>query len=303
MGGLSQLGVRAANAVLFVLCAFLTAGVVNDVAGDLLAPSRTVAAPPAPRTPLVRRAWSDRAPILDRNLFGAQLAGEAPPEPEPEEKLEQTRLPLRLLGTAAAGDPELSSAAIEDKGSKKHEVVRVGDRLEKHKQVRVVGIERRRVILENRGRREELALDEETTLSTTPRRTAARRTPPRTRTRPESRMSDRLKALRERAEANTPEETRSAASLFSEARILPKYEDGEMVGITLSAIKSGSMYERFGFKDGDVITELNGITIDNPSASARLLSELSQADSFEFTVNGEKRVIPSDQVDEVLDQL
>jgi general secretion pathway protein C len=300
MGGLGQLGIRFANIALFVTCTYLTAGVVNDVGGEWLAPAPAAAAAPPPDFSASRAQWTERQPILDRNLFGAQLAGEDVPEPEPDEKLEETRLPLRLLGTAAADRAELSTAAIEDKGSKEHQVVRIGDRLEKHPNVEIVSIERKRVVLQNGARREELVLDEDAPPSPPTRRTARRaRTQ---RQRQPTRISDRLQKLRERAEA-AAESPRSAATLFSDARILPKYENGEMIGIQLSAIKSGSMYERFGFQDGDVITELNGIEINNPASSAKLLSELTQAESFEFTVNGQKKSIPADEVADILDQL
>jgi general secretion pathway protein C len=301
MSGLGQLGIRLANVALFVTCTYLPAGIVNEAGGEWLAPAPAAAAPPPAAVASSRATWQDRQPILDRNLFGAKLAGEDLPEPEPSENLEETRLPLRLLGTAAADNPEVSTAAIEDKGSKEHQVVRVGDHLEKHPRVEIVSIERKRVVLQNGGKREELLLDEEQLASAPTRRTVARRSS-RRRERPRTRISDRLQQLRERAE-QAAESPRSAATLFSDARILPKYEDGEMVGIQLSAIKSGSMYEKFGFQDGDVITELNGIEINNPASSAKLLSELTQAEAFEFTVNGEKRSIPADQVADILDQL
>lgn len=300
MGGLGQLGIRVANIALFVTCTYLTAGIINDVGGAWLAPAPAAAAAPPPTSAPDRSDWADRQPILDRNLFGAKLAGEDLPEAPVEEDLEETRLPLRLLGTAAADDPKVSTAAIEDKGSREHQVVRIGDRLEKHPSVEIVSIERKRVVLQNGARREELLLDEDAPPSPPARRVARRA---RTRQdRPSSRISDRLQKLRERAE-QAAESPRSAATLFSDARILPKYENGEMVGIQLSAIKSGSMYERFGFQDGDVITELNGIEINNPAASAKLLSELTQAESFEFTVNGQKKSIPADEVADILDQL
>ncbi|MGH0034835.1 MAG: type II secretion system protein GspC [Myxococcota bacterium] len=300
MGGLGQLGIRLANIGLFVACAYVTSGIVNEVGGEWLAPPVAAAAAPPPAARSSRAQWQDRQPILDRNLFGAQLAGEDLPEPEPDEDLQETRLPLRLLGTAAADDPALSTAAIEDKGSQEHQVVRVGDRLEKHPRVEIASIERKRVVLLNGAKREELVLDEDAPPSRPTRRTARRATS--RRERPKTRISDRLQQLRERAE-RAAESPRSAATLFSDARILPKYESGEMVGIQLSAIKSGSMYEKFGFKDGDVITELNGIEINNPASSAKLLSELTQAEEFEFTVNGQKKTIPADQVADILDQL
>ncbi len=303
MGGLGQLGIRVANTALFVTCAYLTAGIATDLGGQWLSPqTAAAAAPPPAATRIDRREWRDRQPILDRNLFGAKLAGEDVPEPEPDEPAVKTRLPLRLLGTAAADDPAFSTAAIEDKGTQKHEIVRIGDRLEKHPKAEVVGIERRRVVLRNGGQLEELLLDEDKASGVSRRPATKNRRAARNRNRSSSRISDRLARLRERAE-EADESPRSTSTLFSDARILPKYENGSMVGIQLSAIKSGSMYERFGFQDGDVITELNGIEIDNPAASAKLLSELTQASEFEFTVNGEKRTIPADEVAEILDQL
>ena len=84
------------------------------------------------------------------------------------------------------------------------------------------------------------------------------------------------------------EETiRNPAQLFSQARILPKYEDGEMVGVQVSAIQAGSLFEEIGVKDGDVITELNGIKINSPEESFKLLQEVTQAGKFTFTVEGE----------------
>ena len=73
-------------------------------------------------------------------------------------------------------------------------------------------------------------------------------------------------------------------NLFSEARILPKYEDGSMVGLQINAIKAGSLFEEIGIESGDVITKLNGITIDNPQESAKVLSEFSEADSFNVEI-------------------
>jgi hypothetical protein len=77
----------------------------------------------------------------------------------PEEDLEATKLPLKLLGTATHSDPSLAWAAVQDLKNRNHLVVRVEDRL--LEQARVVRIERGRIVLENKGRREELALEED----------------------------------------------------------------------------------------------------------------------------------------------
>ena len=76
---------------------------------------------------------------------------------------------------------------------------------------------------------------------------------------------------------------RNPANLFSQARILPKYEGGNMVGLQVNAVKAGSLLEEIGIESGDVITSLNGVVIEDPQDSARVLAEL--ADAAEFTVD------------------
>ena len=58
----------------------------------LCAPVRKLSCEPAVHAP---RHWDDRKPILDRNLYGAQIfALDLKPEPEPQEDLEETKLPM-----------------------------------------------------------------------------------------------------------------------------------------------------------------------------------------------------------------
>ena len=55
----------------------------------------------------------------------------------------------------------------------------------------------------------------------------------------------------------------------------------------VSAIKPGSLFEEIGIKNGDVITELNGIAIDSPEESAKILRELSEAQELTVTIRGD----------------
>ncbi|HIC68617.1 MAG TPA: hypothetical protein EYO90_03700, partial [Candidatus Latescibacteria bacterium] len=90
--------------------------------------------------------------------------------------VEETKLPLILLATIAAIETDLSRAAIHDQRTRVDEVVRPGDTLENHPNVTVDRIERGRVVLLNRGRREELTLaDAEAVLATAPRIKGAQR--------------------------------------------------------------------------------------------------------------------------------
>jgi len=292
---MGQVGIRLANVAIFVLTCSLVANVVNQVAGAMLIPDRpdTLATREAPAARA--RPWEERQAILDRNLFDAQVASiELPPEPEPEEQLQETRLPLKLLGTIASHDPVAASAAIEDEKTRKHEVVKVGDALSTHSGVTVLRIERGRVVLQNGARREELTLDEDITFAAAP---VSRVTPKRRAANRRSRAA-RAPSVRNRLESLAEEGgDRSPAAIFSQARILPKYENGEMVGIQLSKIEADSFYERVGLQDGDVVKELNGIQINSPSASKELLEAFARAEELKATVigpDGTERQISAD---------
>jgi len=303
----------AINAVLFVFCCYLLANAANEVFAALLTPSLE-AATAAPKPPAVaRQSFRDRQAILDRNLFNASLlAPPKAPEPEPElEDLAETTLPLRLLGTAAAQPAEFSWAAVEDETDRRTVVVRIDDELHNAK---VERIERRRIVLREGGALRELTLDEEesgpqmgriqnralqarSNLAARRNRTAAARrgqppTPPPTPpVEPEPDSESQSESVRQVGE-NEYEVDRNEAqdlmrnptNLFSQARILPKYADGEMVGLQVNGIKSGSLFEEIGLESGDVITRLNGITINDPTESAKVLSEFSEADSFTVDV-------------------
>ena len=261
------------NLALLGLACFLAAQSVNAVLGAWLAsPPAPAAGAPADAAAPGARPWSEREVILTRNLFNASLLSpEAPVGPEAE-VLEATKLPLNLLGTVAAAPPERSWAAVEDRESQQTLVVRVHDRIKGAAEV--MRIERRRLILSEGGALRELALEEPEALAVAPgpaaTRGAAAPAPP-----PPAPPA-----------APAAEGARSPAQLFSQARILPKYEAGQMVGVQVSAIKPGSLFEEMGLEDGEVITELNGIRIDSPEQSAKILLELSRASSFTLQVEG-----------------
>ncbi len=90
-----------ANSVLFVLCCYLVADAANEVFAALLTPTAENVARGSAPTARAPRSWADREIILKRNLFNASLLAPALDDEEPIEDLEATRLPLRLLGTAA----------------------------------------------------------------------------------------------------------------------------------------------------------------------------------------------------------
>lgn len=291
VGGMARIIVWIANLTLGVVCCYLLAAILLQLIDAALAP----APPPlaaGPAAPVRRiREPQDRQVILSRNLFNASvlLPPSAAPVPE-DEDLEATKLPLKLLGTAAAGDPGQSWAAVEDLETRKHSVVRPQDQL--RGQATVLRVERRRIVLQNGSRREELALDDaeaprgrplvRAATVPTPATAAAPRTDPGAAARVRRLAENRFQVARSDVETAA----RNPAALFSQARIMPRYEAGQMTGVQLNAIKPGSLFEQIGIQSGDTITRFNGIQINSPEESAQLMRELSDAKQFNVVVQG-----------------
>ena len=216
--------------------------------GSALGGAPAKRAAPTETAPAAAPSWDDRQVILGRNLFNASLLAPAGGA-EIEEDLEATRLPLTLLGTVSALEPENAWAAIEERDTHVTRIVKVNDELRPG----VDGAADRAAA--GRPDRERI-----------PARARARRgrghawhRPDRRRgrpaqVRPAPRADSRGATPRPGGRpagapgspTSDPDNLRNPATLFSQARILPKYEDGQMVGVQVNAIKPGSLFERSG---------------------------------------------------------
>lgn len=266
--------IMAVNAALFGGSCFVVASLITQIGAETLEPVPTDTAAARIERP-ANEASAAPGTILDRNLFGAQLAGESQTALASDEPVAATKLPLKLLGTAAASDERRSRAAIQDEKTQKHLVVGVGDPIEGHAKVSVRAIERTRVILDNAGRPEELLLREGEPLPVKAamvrrgaRRTAA--TPPN-----DAALNQRLQTL------NGPG-GQGISQILSSARIVPQYSDGQMQGMRVDSIKADSVFQKVGLQNGDIITEVNGIVIDRVEATSAIFDEFATAEAIDI---------------------
>jgi general secretion pathway protein C len=266
-----------ANGVLFAVGCFLAADTANQILVAALLPSSpTTVAPSVAQPPPRPRTWAERQIILTRNLFHSSTEASAGVAAV-EENIEASRLPVTLLGTFASSDPALSRATLQDREKNDTLVVGVGDQIKNT--ALVTRIERRRVVLMENGAPRELTIEEPTQGPGSIQRASAPRAPTRS-ARPARRAA--VSVPREQVQ----EAVRNPADLLSQARILPKYEEGQMVGLQVNGIKPGSVLEEVGLEDGDVITQVNGIAITSPEESARVLQELATGESPVVVVDG-----------------
>lgn len=310
-------GALAVRAVLGAACAYV---VVSSLTGLISVPDRAPepGAPAVPPPLPVLRAGvglERYAVIVERNLFRTIGGMDAPIAP-PEERLPETRLPLRLRGTAVSDRAERSLAVVEDSRAGEALLVRVGERIAG---ARVERIERDRVILRYRGLLELITLPESASSGAGGSAEVALRTRMVITDDPaeEARAAERVRRLRPRPRAAVrdlgrgpaetdddaidsppaspaPEPEDRLVELSQQARFLPEFGDaGELRGIVVTDIREGSTLERIGLRDGDVVLAIGDNRIENHEEVVPALRSLDLASdiAIEIERGGEPQTI------------
>ena len=83
--------------------------------------------------------------------------------------------------------------------------------------------------------------------------------------------------------ASAAAELKSAgvARLLKLVKIAPVIEDGEPAGWKVFAIRRGTVLAALGFRDGDVIDQVNGLSVRDPAAVMAAYSKLAAARRLE----------------------
>lgn len=227
---------------------------------------------------------SDSALLIDMEqvrswqLFGsaqsapAETEVEAPETPlsTAESNAKQTRLQIKLQGVIQTNDERGGRAIISYQGKQKQYAV--GDELPVSNQVVLRRLLPDRVLIANRGKIEALYLFEKNANpSAVAQNTRAARPKP--------------VARAQRARIGTDFRQRllsNPASLMELVRISEARENGEIVGYKVRPGKDKSRFESMGFKNNDVVTAINGITLDNPSSALQVFQMMRTAKEASF---------------------
>jgi general secretion pathway protein C len=211
--------------------------------------------------------------IAQRNLFGTQDTVPAPPPSRAVdlENLEQTRLQLKLWGTVT-GSPEQDYAVIEESGKREQNLYRVGDTVQ---DATVKMILREKVVLNVSGKDEVLELEKAAGRAAGPRPAAINRSnlpaPPTNR----PVRTQRITLRRGQVE----EAMQDVTQLMSQVNIRPHFYRGQPDGLMLSRIRPNSLFMRMGLRNGDIITGVNGRTIESVDDAMTFYNSLKSSEN------------------------
>jgi general secretion pathway protein C len=210
--------------------------------------------------------------VSERNLFGTttkavtekQTAAAAAAAPD-------VALVIDLRGTVAGG-PKYGFAVIEEKGTKKQRLVKAGDLVAGAKVIRV----RRNAIdllVNDQERTLKMAETKEGPIVPSQGALPPPGPPP---------AAPRGTTVISRSEVDAG--LQDMGSLLRQAQIRPYFEAGVPNGFLISNIRPGSLYQKMGAVDGDIIQEVNGRPIRTADDVMSLLNTIKAGSTMSMTI-------------------
>jgi len=216
--------------------------------------------------------------IIDSHLFGAAGADSAPVVTDETDDAPDTRLNLKLRATVSAEDQLIAHAIIAD-GSGTENVYFVRDSIPGGATLHRVHPDR--VILNRGGVLEALRLPKEFEGKSTPntRRSTANRT-----ARPAGRSGVQTMI------------SENAASFTEIIRPQPFMPNGQLKGYRVFPGRNRQQFIALGLRPGDLVTEINGVALNNPAQGMEIFRTLSESSQVTVTLerNGQSQTISLD---------
>jgi len=258
----------ALNLLLLATIAFFGARVASTLVAARLAapPTRVPVAAAPPSASAVVEPESAYAVIAERDVFNA-VKHQGAETRDAGEPYKRTDLNLKLWGTALAHDPSESFAIIEDLAARRQGLYRVGDAV--LDVATLARVEWDRVVLDRDSGEEVLEISSA--------RASGKDAAPAGGAAPAAggeriRKTADNKFLIDRRELEST--VANINEVFTQARAVPFFENGKTVGFRVFAIKPGSVFEKIGLQNGDVINRVNGVELTDPTKAISLFTEL-----------------------------
>lgn len=280
LGRFSSLSLPAARIRSFLillalaLFTFQGAGIFYHLLGiELLVPKRDIAIKPTTPAvpPLIREPVTAYHPIVERNLLGStdrafgEKQADAAPQAPPLSSL------VELRGTAA-GEGPYGFAVFSEKGKPKQVLVKVGGQIAGAQLLRVL---RDQVVFRY--------LDKEETLkrSTAPRSSLAVPSPAPA---PPSGGPPAGPGPYTISRAEISASMKDMGQMLSQAQIRPYFAGGAQEGFMVSQIRPGSIFQRLGLRDGDIIQGFDSRKVHSADDFMALHGALQSATHMNLSV-------------------
>jgi general secretion pathway protein C len=210
--------------------------------------------------------------VSERNLFGTTTKAVTEKQAAATPASQDVALLIDLRGTVAGG-PKYGFAVVEEKATKKQRLVKAGDLVAGAKVIRV----RRNAI-------DLLVNEQERTLTMVETKEGPPIVPPRGVLPPPAPPPAAPRGTTVISRAEVDAGLQDMGSLLRQAQIRPYFEAGVPNGFLISNIRPGSLYQKMGAVDGDIIQEVNGRPIRTADDVMGLLNTIKAGSSMSMTI-------------------
>lgn len=232
--------------------------------------------------------------ILSRNLFNSEgkIPGEGTgpidlpttPLADPNAAPVKTSLPFNLIGTLILRDPNRSIGTIEDKGAATVYPVRIEDEIPG--KARILYVEPMRVVFLNLANNIKEYVELPQQPGTATKISVTSTAPKATGVGIEQLAPNHFNIARNEIE----NALKDLNQILTQARAIPHFENGQPAGYKLFQIVPGSIYDKLGLKNGDLLCGINGDPINDPGKAFGMLGELKTASHLELCVKRDGKV-------------
>ncbi len=269
-----------ARRLLFVLGLFFLAGITARLLGSFIKPA---VLPPSPRSagPVGRPApKDDYGAILRRNMFNVQGTI---PDPFDQGQLDcfsqarATTAPMQMLGTIVMNDDKFSVALVQEEGNPAKVAVRKDDTFFNNKYT-AMKVERFRLCFQVRATQDfefvEIPQSGQELGLTGPRLQGSGEGIV-----PKAENQFEIKA--DYLEKNLQDLNR----ILQSARAVPHTDaTGKFRGFLIQSLDQGSIFAQLGIRQGDVLTTVNDIVLDNPGKGLEAFQKLRNSQKISLQV-------------------
>lgn len=205
--------------------------------------------------------------ISDRNLFGSIDRTDGKIQINVDE-LESTKLSLALLGTVS-GTGGFDFAVIEEKNKKKQGLFREGDAIAS---ATIIKIMRGMVVLRVDDRDEILKMEEGNLGKIGNKKQVL------------GSRGRGIKNVIKLKKTDINNAFKNMEKMLAQVRIRPYFSSGKPDGFMISRIKQGSIFQKMGMQNGDIIQGVNNQPIGSPDEMLKLYNRLKSGSAISLNI-------------------
>lgn len=215
--------------------------------------------------------------VLARNIFNS--TGEMPNE-DGEKKVTRTQgldfdtvscteetLPVEIVGTIYTGNPMRSFVSVKDPKVEDVDIYKSGDLIIEHEDYEVYKVYRGRVELRKGDQKICVGLKGvEDVEGPTDKKPGT----------PAVASPENVEVMEFDSAFISNEIGPGYANILNAAKMIPEVEDGKMAGFKLLSIVPGSLFDKMKLQNGDVVADVNGVSMRDPSQGFKLYQALQE---------------------------